>query len=84
MKCAIVEKNATPERVDFLKKLLELNKYTGVVVKSPPPKVVAPVVDPAISGIDPNAPPTYTIPPGLAVTTLTSPDPDCPANKEKS
>jgi hypothetical protein len=60
VKCAIVEKNATPERVDFLKKLLELNKYTVVVVKSPPPKVVAPVVDP-------NAPPppplpeTYTV-----------------------
>lgn len=38
VKCAIVEKNCTPERVDFLKKLLEHNGFTVVVVKSPPPK----------------------------------------------
>lgn len=65
VKCAIVEKNATPARAEFLKKLLELNHYTVVVVKSPPPKTAAPV-DPAISGTGPNAPPpvlpeTYTI-----------------------
>ena len=41
VKCAIVEKNVSPERVEFLKKLLEYNGYTVVVVKSPPPKVVA-------------------------------------------
>ena len=41
VKCAIVEKNASPERVAFLKQLLEFNKYTVVVVASPPPKVVA-------------------------------------------
>ncbi|MBN8668920.1 MAG: hypothetical protein J0M30_15595 [Chitinophagales bacterium] len=38
IKCAIVEKNASPERVAFLKSLLEFNKYTVVVVASPPPK----------------------------------------------
>jgi len=38
IKCAIVEKNATTERVAFLKPLLESNKYTVVVVASPPPK----------------------------------------------
>ena len=38
VKCAIVEKNASAERVAFLKQLLELNKYTVVVVASPPPK----------------------------------------------
>jgi len=58
VRCAVVEKNASPARVDFLKKLLELNKYTVVVVKSPPPKAAAPV--------DPNAPPpvlpeTFTV-----------------------
>ena len=42
VKCAIVEKNCTPERVDFLKKLLELNGFTVVVVKSPPPKAAKP------------------------------------------
>jgi hypothetical protein len=40
VKCAIVEKNASRERVDFLKPLLEFNKYTVVVVASPPPKAV--------------------------------------------
>ena len=38
VKCAIVEKNASAERVTFLKQLLEFNKYTVVVVASPPPK----------------------------------------------
>ena len=41
VKCGIVEKNVSPERVAFLKKLLEYNNYTVVVVPSPPPKVVA-------------------------------------------
>ncbi len=45
VKCGIVEKNVLPERVDFLKQLLEYNKFTVVVVPSPPPKVAAaPVV----------------------------------------
>jgi hypothetical protein len=38
VKCAIVERNAGVERVAFLKQLLEFNKYTVVVVTSPPPK----------------------------------------------
>ena len=42
VKCGIVEKNVLPERVEFLKKLLEYNHYTVVVVPSPPPKVVPP------------------------------------------
>lgn len=45
VKCGIVEKNVTTERAAFLKKLLEYNKYTVVIVPSPPAKVVAvPVV----------------------------------------
>ena len=40
VKCAIVEKNVTKERVGFLKKLLEYNRYTVIVVASPPPKGV--------------------------------------------
>ena len=39
VKCAIVEKNVSPERTAFLKELLEWNKYTVVVVYSPPAKV---------------------------------------------
>ena len=42
VKCAIVEKNASRSRIDFLKPLLEFNKYTVVVVPSAPPKVAAP------------------------------------------
>ena len=38
VKCAIVEKNVTGERVDFLRRILEYNRYTVVVVPSPPPK----------------------------------------------
>ncbi len=52
IKCAIVEKNASPERVAFLKQLLELNKYQVVVVGSPAPKAApaAPVAAPAVEG----------------------------------
>lgn len=41
VKCGIVEKNVLPERVVFLKRILEYNKFTVVVVPSPPPKVAA-------------------------------------------
>ena len=41
VKCAIVEKNASAERVAFLKQLLEFNNYKVIVVASPPPKVAA-------------------------------------------
>ncbi len=49
VKCAIVEKNASAERVAFLKQLLEFNKYSLVVVASPPPKP-APAATPKPSG----------------------------------
>ena len=41
VKCAIVEKNASKERVAFLKDLLEHNGFEVVVVPSPPPKAAA-------------------------------------------
>jgi hypothetical protein len=47
VKCAIAEKNASPERVDFLKKILQYNHYTVIVAASPPPKVVPPKPAPA-------------------------------------
>jgi hypothetical protein len=46
VKCAIVEKNASKERVAFLKNLLETNHFEVVVVPSPPPKA-APAPKPA-------------------------------------
>ena len=66
IKCAIVEKNASPERVAFLKQLLELNKYQVVVVGSPAPKAApaAPaegdMTIPAPAPPVPEAPPTPT------------------------
>ena len=45
VKCGIVEKNVKPERVAFLKELLEYNGFTVVAVPSPPPKA-APVAAP--------------------------------------
>ena len=72
-KCAIVEKNASAERVQFLKTLLEFNKYEVVVVDSPAPKAApaAPVAVPVegeapapaapAAPIAPPAPTTFTI-----------------------
>ena len=74
IKCAIVEKNASTERVAFLKQLLELNKYQVVVVGSPPPKAApaAPVAAPTVEGdatTPAPAPPVPEAPP--APTTFT-------------
>ena len=41
IKCSIVEKNAAPARVEFLRGILEYNGFTVIVVASPPPKAVA-------------------------------------------
>ena len=65
IKCAIVEKNCSQARVDFLKQLLELNKFTVVVVPSPPPKAAPkPAVEEGeiIPEIDePIAPTTFNV-----------------------
>lgn len=47
VKCAIVEKNVLPSRVDFLQKLLSFNNYTVMVVASPAPKTAVPSPAPA-------------------------------------
>ncbi|MEO8414292.1 MAG: hypothetical protein ABI472_11565 [Ginsengibacter sp.] len=54
VKCGIVEKNVPAERVQFLKQLLEYNKYTVVIVPSPPPKAVP--APKAAEGAEPVAP----------------------------
>ncbi len=41
VKCAIVEKNVAPGRVEFLRGVLEYNGYVVVVVGSPPPTAAA-------------------------------------------
>ena len=56
VKCGIVEKNVSPARAEFLKKLLEYNKFIVLATPSPPPKASpAPVVKP-VEGAEP-APP---------------------------
>ena len=59
VKCGIVEKNVTPARVDFLKRILEYNRYTVVIAQSLPPKGAAP---------DAPAPETFTV--GVTDTTF--------------
>jgi len=67
IKCAIVEKNAPKARVEFLKELLEFNKFTVIVVPSPPPKVAPPpkaVEGEVLLPAEPPAPPlpeTFTV-----------------------
>ncbi|MEP6950760.1 MAG: hypothetical protein ABI863_15860 [Ginsengibacter sp.] len=64
IKCGIVEKNVKPERVQFLKKLLEYNKYTVIAVPSPIPKgVPAPVVKVAEGALPVPVPPAPPPPP---------------------
>lgn len=58
VKCAIVEKNATPARVDFLKDILEANGYSVVVTGTPPPKAAAPAEGEAAAI---PAPTTFTV-----------------------
>lgn len=78
IKCAIVEKNATPERVQFLTALLSFNKYLVVVAGSPAPKAVVPAPASIAESADtteptnvvseiPAAPTTFTV----GVTDLT-------------
>ena len=65
VKCAIVEKNCKPERVEFLKKLLEFNRFTVVIAKSPPPKAA-----PVPAAVNPDAPPAPAPPPSPETFTV--------------
>ncbi len=67
IKCSIVEKNASAERVQFLKDLLTYNKYEVVVVPSPAPKAAAPVAAPIAEGETASAP----APAPVALSTFT-------------
>jgi hypothetical protein len=63
VKCAIVEKNVSAARVGFLRSILEYNRYTVVVVASPPPKAApaapgTPAAEPSAAAATP--PPAET------------------------
>ena len=66
VRCGIVEKNVKPERVAFLKDLLECNGYTVMSVPTPAPKA-APVPAPKEGEVaiapppPPPAPDTFTV-----------------------
>ncbi|HEX3025550.1 MAG TPA: hypothetical protein VHP12_10080 [Chitinophagaceae bacterium] len=56
VRCAIVEKNISLERAEFLKTLLEFNKYQVIVAVAPPPKA-APAKPLAEGEVAPPPPP---------------------------
>ena len=63
-RCAVVERNVSPERVEFLKYILDGNGYTVMVVPSPPPKAApAPkLAEGEEAPIEPPPPPaTFTV-----------------------
>ena len=64
IKCAVVEKNISKERADFLRQILIYNKYIVEIAATPPPKVPPP--KPLAEGEVPPPPPpplpeTYTV-----------------------
>lgn len=62
IKCGIVEKNVSRERVQFLKKLLEYNGFKVIAVSSPAPKAAAPVAKAEDeTAIAPVTPETFTV-----------------------
>lgn len=72
-RCAIVERNVSPARTQFLKELLELNGYKVIVANSPAPKVTAPPASPAVASAEAGsaAPPPPPPPPPPAPETYT-------------
>ena len=65
IKCAVVEKNVSAERADFLKKLLLFNKYHVEIAATPAPKAALPP-KPLAEGEAPPPPPppmpeTFTV-----------------------
>jgi len=62
IKCAIVEKNVAPKRVEFLKNLLQFNRYEVIVSASAAPKA-APAPKPAAAPANGEAQPEQAAPP---------------------
>lgn len=65
LKCSIVEKNVSAERVAFLKQLLEYNRYSVVVVPSRAPKTAAPAAPKEGEPITETLPPVSTFTVGV-------------------
>jgi hypothetical protein len=74
IKCAIVERNITAERVTFLERILSFNKYQVVVVPVAPKIPPAAIPDPAASDLNDAATADVSAEPALftvGVTDLT-------------
>ncbi|HSU27194.1 MAG TPA: hypothetical protein VLJ68_02355 [Chitinophagaceae bacterium] len=79
IKCGIVEKNVNPERVTFLKDLLEFNGFTVVTAPTPPPKAPpAPPPKPAAPAATEGVVP-LPLEGGVVGTTVEMTDPTPPA-----
>ena len=71
VKCSIVERNASQERVDFLKSLLEFNGYSVIVVPSPPAKTAAKPAPPTTPAAEETTPaPPVEVPPTPSTFTV--------------
>lgn len=70
VKCAVVEKNVSEERVAFLQNLLAYNSYKVIVVASPPPKAAAAKPAPAADVAAEDAAPVLTPPAPPATFTV--------------
>jgi hypothetical protein len=74
VRCSIVEKNASPERVAFLTILLEQNGYTVMTAPTPPPPAKPapkPIAPPAGTEGQPAPPPLLPPSPPPAPSTFT-------------
>lgn len=74
VRCSIVEKLVSPERIEFLKKLLEHNGFTVMIAPTPPPPVKPapkPVAPAAGTEGQPAPPPPLPPPPPPAPSTFT-------------
>jgi hypothetical protein len=70
VKCAVVERNVSAERVAFLQNLLAYNSYKVIVVASPPPKAAAAKPAPAADVAAEDTAPAATPPPPPATFTV--------------
>lgn len=64
IKCAIVEKNVSRERSEFLRSILEINQYKVIVIPSPHPKgsgSVNTIESTEISDSQTQVPETFTV-----------------------
>jgi hypothetical protein len=69
IRCSIAEKNVPVKRMEFLKKLLEFNKYTVVVAASPAPKVAAAKAAPVVKTVTTEAAAVPPVATGAATAT---------------